>query len=86
MVQVGEIEQNPTYVITTAELKDGEVIFGKTLASPGWQLCPKCDGAGRITAGPGSSTVFEPCPVCMGKMIINIQTGLPPLYETQSAL
>jgi DnaJ-class molecular chaperone len=52
----------------------------------GWQLCPKCGGVGRVNAGPGSINVFEPCPVCAGKMIINLQTGKPPQDETQSAL
>lgn len=43
----------------------------------GWQSCPRCAGYGKI-----EDTLMgrmDDCPVCDGKMIINIKTGRPPL-------
>ena len=54
-------------------------------ASPGWQLCPVCDGAGHF-ANLATTNAFDKCPVCKGKMIISRLTGLPPVYETQGKL
>jgi hypothetical protein len=47
-------------------------------ANNAWQRCPICDGAGRVTPTGITSATFEACPVCRGKMIINIFTGYPP--------
>ena len=43
----------------------------------GWQLCPACNGTGLDNVTPVQSGT-NPCPVCDGKRIINIQTGKPP--------
>ena len=53
----------------------------------GWQICPKCTGQGLVSkptylAGDinswASSQISHTCNLCKGKMIINIDTGLPP--------
>ena len=46
---------------------------------PGFQSCPKCNGEGYVFAKHATTTqATETCPVCLGKMIINRQTGKPP--------
>ena len=47
-------------------------------ANNAWQRCPICGGAGKVTPTGITSATFEACPVCRGKMIINIFTGYPP--------
>ena len=44
----------------------------------GFQLCPKCDGSGFVNPGFASTSSQDQCPVCLGRMIINKATGLPP--------
>jgi DnaJ-class molecular chaperone len=53
----------------------------------GWQTCPRCNGQGIIDKPPHifgqqqtwvDTQMNHPCPVCCGKMIINIVTGKPP--------
>jgi hypothetical protein len=54
--------------------------------SSGWQICPKCQGQGKVWYPPnvpwnltytGNGKPFD-CDVCKGKKIISIETGLPP--------
>lgn len=46
---------------------------------PGFQLCPKCNGEGVVYNPHSTTASFDmQCPVCVGKMIINRQTGKPP--------
>lgn len=43
-----------------------------------YQKCPKCIGEGRVY-NPLSTATYDICPVCKGRMVINVLTGLPPL-------
>ena len=49
-----------------------------------WQLCPKCNGDGNLLRfNSPSITSDEPiCDLCYGRKVINIDTGLPPIYKT----
>lgn len=69
----------PEYLIKPTEIN---------IVNSGWQLCPKCNGQGKISKPPFingdieiwmSSEMSYICDVCNGKKIINIDTGLPPL-------
>jgi len=42
----------------------------------GWQVCPRCQGLGKVEDY--LLGTMDECPVCNGKMIINIRTGSPP--------
>lgn len=44
-----------------------------------WQLCPKCNGTGRMQQQYATVTSsFTNCDVCNGAKIISSLTGLPP--------
>lgn len=43
----------------------------------GFQICPKCNGEGFIS-NPMLTVSNQTCPVCLGGMIINKDTGFPP--------
>lgn len=57
-----------------------------------WQLCPKCNGEGKIVGcsttllkEDGSKEIIEttyPCDLCNGKKIISKVNGLPPNDQT----
>ena len=42
-----------------------------------WQICPICNGTGKIHQ-PLSTATYATCDVCNGKKIIHSVTGLPP--------
>lgn len=57
--------------------------FAESFIESGFQLCPKCNGTGQVFETSGGlsnfSSVHKSCPVCLGRMIINKATGLPPI-------
>ena len=43
-----------------------------------WQLCPKCNGDGRVTSNGLTSSVYQQCDVCNGS-----KTLIKPLFSSQ---
>ncbi len=46
-----------------------------------WQICPLCNGTGKIS-DTTTSSCYQTCTVCGGFKIINEITGLPPVSKT----
>ena len=45
-----------------------------------WQLCPKCNGEGKIFPYPAITSVTSvTCNICSGAGIISTHTGKPPI-------
>jgi len=56
-----------------------------------WQLCPKCNGEGRITSNGVATSVFQQCDVCDGakvlvKSLVNQQDNEEQIKEIIEAL
>ena len=43
-----------------------------------WQICPICNGTGRVPQDGFTSACYQTCTVCNGYKIISELTGLPP--------
>jgi hypothetical protein len=52
------------------------------VSAPATKQCPKCRGARRIPAAPGSNWLgFKPCPFCDGSGIVPVESA--PVTEVE---
>lgn len=76
-----KMEINHTKKLFEVDYKD----LKHTDVSPGWQLCPKCNGDGtlaRFNSPNTSSSTSLTCDVCKGGKIISTITGLAPILTS----